>query len=287
MKGFFLLILVFIGPLGFSQKVELSASIDKNVIFIGEQLKLTLKAVIPRDVNLEWPKVDSISHFEVIARSKPDSQLNANTLILTEVITLTSWDSGRWQLPPFAITGSNKTKPITVDVTFSPFNPEQDYHDVKDILEAPKPLRSNWYWYVIGAILLLLLFVLLFPGKKVKKPTEEFVADETIYKQSLARIEKLKKDPPADAKVLYTELVDIFREYLFKRKGIQSHSKTTDDLSIQVSALGLAVNVFQPLVQTLRLSDMVKFARLLPAQSDIDSSIETIKQSIIEIENLK
>jgi hypothetical protein len=287
MKAFFIIILFSIPGFSFSQKVELTSSIDKNVIFIGEQLQLTLKAIIPKDLTVEWPRVDSILHFEVISKSTPDSQLNANTLILTEVITLTSWDSGRWQLPSFSIAGSKKTKTITVDVTFSPFDPEQDYHDVKDILEVPKPARSTWHWYLIGAILLLLLFILLFPSRKVKKQTTEFVADETVFKQSLSRIEKLKKDPPADAKILYTELIEIFREYLFKRKGIQSHSKTSDDLSIQMGALNLELGTFKPLAQTLQLSDLVKFAQLKTASGENDTSIETIKQSIIAIENIK
>ncbi len=287
MKAFFIIIFFSISQFSFAQKVELTSSIDKNVIFIGEQLQLTLKVVIPKDLTVEWPRVDSILHFEVISKSKPDSQLNANTLILTEVITLTSWDSGRWQLPSFSIAGSKKTKRITVDVTFSPFDPEQDYHDVKDILEVPGPGRSTWHWYLVGAILLLLLFILLFPSRKVKKQSTEFVADETIFKQSLLRIEKLKKDPPGDAKALYTELIDIFREYLFKRKGIQSHSKTSDDLSIQIAALNLEPATFQLVVQTLRLSDLAKFAQLKPGSGENDSSIETIKQSIIAIENLK
>ena len=88
-------------------------------------------------------------------------------------------------------------------------------------------------------------------------------------------------------KLLYTELVSIFRDYLAKRKNIQSHSKTTDDLSIQIAALQLPIEMYQPLVQTLRLSDLVKFAQFKPGKNEEQDSIETIKQSIIAIEGLK
>lgn len=287
MKAFLFSLSFFLNVWAGAQKVNLSASVDKASIFIGEQLQLTLKAAFPKEQTVEWLTVDSLLHFEVLSLAKPDSQLSGNDLIITQVVTLTSWDSGRWQIPSFSMAGSNKTAPLPINVTFSAFNPAQDYHDVKDILEVQKPEASKWHWYVIGAILLILLFVLLFPARKKKHPDAKPVTDETIFKKSLTSIEALQKNPPTDAKLLYTELISIFRDYLAKRKNIQSHSKTTDDLSIQIAALQLPIEMYQPLVQTLRLSDLVKFAQFKPGKNEELDSIETIKQSIITIEGLK
>ena len=199
-----------------AQKINLSASVDKTSIFIGEQLQLTVKATFPKDQTIEWLKVDSLPHFEVLSQSKPDSQLAGNDLIVTQVITLTSWDSGRWQIPSFSMAGSNKTAPLPINVTFSVFNPAQDYHDVKDILYVQKPEQQKWHWYVIGAILLILLFVLLFPGRKKKQPDATPVTDETIFKKSLARIEAFTKRS-ADRCKAFVHRVDLNFPGLFSQ----------------------------------------------------------------------
>ncbi len=184
-----------------AQKVVISAELNKDRIFIGEQIEWTFQGVINKAQNIPWTLPDSLPHFEVLDKSKIDSQVSGEDIILKQVLTLTSWDSGSWQLPPVSIAGSNKTKPIKVDVGYSPFDPSQDYHDVKDIMDVVKPFKENWYWYLVGAILLLLIFLLLFPKKK--KPTQVgFVPDAGIYKSSLARLEKLRKNIDTEPKAL-------------------------------------------------------------------------------------
>jgi hypothetical protein len=269
-----------------AQKVVISAELNKDRIFIGEQIEWTFQGVINKTQNIPWTLPDSLPHFEVLDKSKIDSQVSGEDIILKQVLTLTSWDSGSWQLPPVSIAGSNKTKPIKVDVGYSPFDPSQDYHDVKDIMDVVKPFKENWYWYLVGAILLLLIFLLLFPKKK--KPTQVgFVPDAGIYKSSLARLEKLRKNIDTEPKAFYTELTSIFRDYLQKRKGIQSYSKTTDDLGLQLGKLQMEKTTYQSLLQTLRLSDLVKFARYHPPVSEQEQALEVIKQNIIAIESNK
>jgi len=270
----------------FSQPSSFSVSTGKEKIVIGEPFDLTLKATISKKDNIQWLIIDTFPHFEILNTAKVDTQINNEVFILQQKITLTSWDSGKWPIPSFVFSKTKKSKPIAIDVSFSPFNREQDYHDIKDILEVPKPERDVWYWYVFGAILLLLLFLLLFPSKKKNKDEEVEKPDGNIYKTSLLRLDKLRAVNTSDPKVYYTELIDIFRDYLHKRKGIQSFSKTTDDLAIQISNLQ-QVNNPQLLFQTLRLSDLVKFARFQPSPSEQKESWEIIRQSIIEIENIK
>ena len=264
-----------------AQKLAISTTVDKESILIGEQFKLTIKADnLP--ASAEWLQLDTLPHFEILEKSKIDSTLNGENIGLSQTFTLTSWDSGAWQLLS-AAPGVVGKKPIIINVTHSPMDYAQDYHDVKDILEFEKPERTTWYWYLVGLILLVVLFLLFFPRGK-KKPKPDFVPDQTIYQQSLKKLEALRVKKGEDAKVFHSELVAIFREYLAKRKGIQSYSKTTDDLAVQLGALRLPNTVYQPMLQSLRLSDLAKFARANPAPSENERSIDIIKQSINVIE---
>lgn len=277
-----LFMFLFSWNISVAQDSTFTIKVDKEKIFIGEQIKLDIKATIPVDNSIEWLTIDSLDHFEVIDRSKVDTQRNASEFILKQTITLTSWDSGSWRLPSFEYNGET-TRPIRIEVTHSPMDYSRDYHDVKDILEIKKPVTSTWHWLLVLLALLLLLFLLLFPRRK-KKEKPDFVPDPGIYKTSLARLSKLEKSGITDPKVFYTELVDIFRAYLNKRKGILSHSKTTDDLGVQIRNLNMPNDLYNQLLQTLRLSDFVKYAKYQPSTSENKVSINIIRDAIHAIE---
>jgi len=267
-----------------SQRSSVSATVDKEKILIGEQLQLYLKAVLPKNKVVNWFALDTFSHFEILQQSKIDSQQTTEGLFLQQIITLTSWDSGRWAIPSFNM-ANLKTKPIVVNVSFSPMDPNQPYHDIKDILEVEKPLQSNWYWYLLGLAVLIALFLLFFPPRQEKSVEPVAVQPEDPFKVAMRRLDQL--NTRGEAKPLYTELTDTFRNYLEQRKGIQSLSKTTDDLSVQIRQLQLPQEEYTHVVQTLRLSDMVKFAKYLPQATENEKAIDVIKKNIIAIENLK
>ena len=265
------------------QAQDVRLTLDRTRILIGEQMNMDIEADF-KTGPVSWITLDSLPHFEILDRSKIDTIRKGDLLQLHQRFLLTSWDSGRWQLAPIAL-GATKTKPVTIDVAFSKMDPNQDYHDVKDILGMKQPEVSTWYWYLIFIGVLIILFLLFFPKEK-KKEEAGFVPDEGAYKAALRKLEQLKTADIKDNKQLYTELIQIFREYLEKRKNIRSFSKTTDDLSLQISELSLPRDQFSELVQMLRLSDLVKFAQFQPAREENRQSIQVAEENIMLIEKL-
>ena len=87
-------------------------------------------------------------------------------------------------------------------------------------------------------------------------------------------------------KAYYTELINIFRTYLQQSKGIHSFQKTTDDLSRQIAGLKMGDPLYRPLVQTLQLSDFVKYAKYTPTTAEKEESWDVIKKSIVAIEQI-
>ncbi|HEX2533168.1 MAG TPA: hypothetical protein VHK69_05505 [Chitinophagaceae bacterium] len=271
---------------GAAQAVKVSAAADRAAILIGEPLQLQLQATMPGGQPVEWFATDSFPHFEVLQRGAVDTVRDGTTLTLRQTLTLTSWDSGAWQLPSFYLPQSNRTPPIRVTVNYTDADPGQPYHDIKDIVDVPPAPRETWYWYVIGAILLLLLVLLLMPRRKKAVPKPAPVVTEDSYRVALKRLETLQQGGLAttDPKAYFTELTAIFREYLHRRKGIWSYSQTTDDLAVQVQHLSLERTRHTALVQALRLSDVVKFARYQPLPEESGEALTIIKQSIQTIE---
>lgn len=279
--GLFLLLLLF--PFFLSAQ-EVRFSFEKKNILLGEPLKMTIDAVIGAGQNSDLFSIDTLPHFEVLDQGKIDTSMQGGNLRLQQMVTITSWDSGSWQLPA-VIRNGRAEQPITIEVSYtSPWDPKQPYHDIKGITPVQAPDRSTWWWYVIGLAVLIALFLLFFPeGKKDKGVVQ---LDSKAYNKAVQALQKLQKErnAAADPKGYYTELINIFRTYLKNGKGIQSFSRTTDDLSIQLHALKMPQADYNQLVQTLRLSDLVKFAQYKPEGQINNDSFNTIKESINTIE---
>jgi hypothetical protein len=284
MKGF--IFLVFISFISFSVTAQkVTASADKQKILIGEQFRLRLQANFDKNEPLDFFDIDSIPRFEILDRSEIDTSNFNDGVALIQNLTMTSWDSGKIQIEPFVL-GRYQTKPLMIDVAYSPhpFDTTKPYHDIHDILEVKRPIESTWYWYLIGLLVLILLFLLFFPKGK-PRAKGEFISDEGAYKRALKKLDAQQKKTDTDGKTFYTELIQVFREYLHKRKNIYSFSKTTEDLSHQIEKLNMDKDQYQQLVQTLVLSDFVKYAKYQSSLEERRNAIESIKESIVAIEN--
>lgn len=269
-------------------KTVVKAVIDKSKILIGEPLRLTLEADIPEHEAIRFFQFDSIPHFEFLGRPKIDTSNTGRGTLLKQVLTLTSFDSGHWVIPAFLLTGDIRTDSIPIDVVFSPFDPAQPYHDVKDIIEVnPQEEKKEikWWYFVAAAVALLLLIILLF--RKKKKPVVAVVAEPADpYKDAILELQKLQAEKP-ETKQYYSRLVDIFRVYVSAKKGIHSLQATTDDLVRQLKGLGIRNDEFDKLSSTLRQSDFVKYAKYIPSAEDDKNNFENISRSIQQIEQLQ
>jgi len=287
-KVFFLFPFLFSAIVSYAQnKIIIKANVDKKNIVIGEQIHFNLEADFPPHDPMRFFSFDSIPHFEILERKKIDTIGNAEGIKLSQSFTITSFDSGHWVIPAFELTGDKPllTDTIPIDVGFSPFDPNKDYHDIKDVIDvkAEEEKKKDWYWYIAASAVLLAAIIYLLTGKK-KKPLvkTELIDPFTEAKQEL---EKLRKEN-APSKLFYIKLVDIFRVYISRRKGIASLQKTTDDLVVQLKSLNLPAEDFSQLAQTLRMSDFVKFAKYEPGENDKTDSFGTVKNFIEKIENL-
>jgi hypothetical protein len=270
------------------KKTIAKATVDRNKILIGEHIQITLEADIPEKEPILFFIIDSLPHFEVLDKQKIDTSNTSDGTLLKQVISITSFDSGHWVIPAFALGEKVVTDTIPVDVVFSPFDSAQAYHDIKDIIEVKPQEEKNksWLWFVIAGCVLAIALLLIYLLKR-KKPLIEVAAPVIDpFEEAIKQLEKLQKEKP-DPKQYYSRLVDIFRVYVYRKKDIQSLQKTTDDLVVQLKGIPVAKEQFEKLSQALRLSDFVKFAKYIPSNEDGMNTFETIKRTISEIEQLK
>lgn len=283
---FSLAFLLFSLSIAAQTRTTVSARANRSQILIGEPVILVLEAHIPESEPIRFFHIDTFPHFEILEKTKIDTADTREGSVLSQVIRITSFDSGHWVIPSFDLYNGPVTDTIPVDVGLSPFNPEQPYHDIKDIIDVQpeKKIKWPWWWFAAGGALFLALLILLLLRKKKPIPVTALPPDP--YKAAMAQLEQLRKDP-GPAKQYYSRLVDIFRIYVYARKGIHSLQKTTDDLVTQLRGLGLPKEQYDQLAQALRLSDFVKFARYTSIPEDDRHTFEAIKKTIDAIEQLK
>lgn len=276
----FLLFLFFaMSPLLAQQKLTIQTAVDKKKILIGEPLALTVETYFPPGAVIKKISADSIPHFEQLDSPLIDTIRKGEGLAVRHIYKLTSFDSGHWVIPSFSLSKSVKSDTIGVDVVFSEFDPKQEYHDIKDIIEVEAVKKQTpWWWYLAGG--LFVLGLIIFSLLRKKKPLDEIRPVPVIdpYEEAMEQLGKLSAKK-IEAKEFHSLLTDIFRLYIFRKKGILSLQKTTDDLVVQLKGLGIDKENFEKLSQSLRLSDFVKFAKY-------DSSAEDDSQCLLIIKNI-
>ncbi len=282
MRSPLLILALLVGLCGTAQRVSLAY--EKTQALLGEPMQVRIETTGAKGVPFG---LDTLPHFEVLQQGRIDSNIVGGQLQLAQTITITSWDSGKWELPTSLVDGV-PYKPIAITVSYTnPWNPQQPYHDIKGIVPIKNPGRSTWWWYVVGAVVLIALFLLFFP--KGQKTDGVVKLDASAYKKAMEALDKLQADNMAsvNTKQFHTELVNIFRTYLRGAKGIQSFSKTTDDLSVQLKSLAMPQERYTAMVQTLRLTDLVKFAQYRPDAPANTEALNTIRQSITTIQEAR
>ena len=263
---------------------EIRASVDKNRILIGEPLQLTIEARLSPGSVISFVNIDSIEHFELLNKPVIDTIHTNGETTIKGIYKISSFDSGHWVIPSFILFHSVKTDTIPVDVVFSEFDPNQDYHEIKDIIEVAPAKKKPWWWLVAGGTLLLAAAVVYLLRKKMPAllpPAREIMIDP--YEEAMKQLDLLQRDKP-EAKKYYSKLTDIFRLYVFRKKGILSLQKTTADLVLQLRDLDFSKEQSDKLSQALRLSDFVKFAKYVPGNEDDRLVFEVILNTIKIIE---
>ena len=263
---------------------------------IGEPVELKLEAKVPAGSAAKWFPVDSIAHFEFIDKGKIDTTITSDSRTYRQTLLITSFDSGRWALPAFPLAIDNKeylTDSLPVSVAYSNFDPKQDYHDIKEIIEIENTTTRYINWALLALAVLSLLAVIYFLRKKADKPREP-VIKKTISKlspleEAVQALEGLRQRGYAEqtgAKIFHTELNDILRLYLYRKTNIATMEKTSGELTLQLNKFDLPVANFTALAQALRMSDAVKFAKYQPAPDENDLAFETIKKSVQELDTI-
>lgn len=267
------------------QRVSIRASVDKNKVLLGEPFRLTIETSYPAGATPVLIGIDSLPHFERLGSPVIDTQRTAELTRIRSVYTYASFDSGHWVIPRFSLAEGIRSDTLPMDVVFSDFDSTQPYHDIKDVADVPpaEKSRSRLWYILIGAALLFGLLYLYFRLKK--KPVAAAPVSEPIrpYEEAIRQLDALRRSRP-ETKEFHTRLIDILRWYVYRKRGVLSLQKTSDDLLRQLTSLGLKELPVEGLSAALHTGDMVKFARYSAGPEEDAACFEAVKSFIVHLE---
>lgn len=279
-------LLLGIGATAQSVPAGISADIsaDKQAILIGEPIRLTLTVRADKNQLAFADVPDSFPHFEVLSKSKIDTVSSMGQFQLQQVVTVTSFDSGRWVIPSFDLPGTNiVTDSFTVDVGYMPMKSGDQLRDIKDII----PVHVNLPWLlIIGSALVLIVLVVLFvrairSRKKTPGKRADVRSSLPPYEEAVRALEALGI-PAASAgiKPFYTSLDDIIRRYLTRAFDWKASQYTTTDILMKLPDIMTGADERSELAEALRLGDAVKFARYFPESAWQEKSLGQVRKAI-------
>jgi hypothetical protein len=280
--------------LGTNAQVLVKAFIDRDKIVVGDSIVLTLDVRAPLGETITWFNLDTIPHFEFLDKGKVDTVEGVDGKKWVQQITLTSYDSGYWQIPNLAMKVAGKTyfsDSLGVQVNYANTDLSAEYKDIKEIEDVPNT-DTNYIPWVIGAVTLVALVILLllfWKKKKVKTTPALVVVQLTPFEEAMQAMATLKeKDLPnkGDVKAYYTSLNDILRLFVQRKLNIASREKTNEELIIALKKQQMQDEHFNELSGALRMADFVKFARFEPGAADNEKNFAIIESAIKTLNNI-
>lgn len=270
------------------QQVTVKASIDSTHILIGDQLKLLLEVEKPKDLNVQFPQVPDTfsSKVEVVNRSKIDTfKLDDKTRQrLTQTLFITSFDSGKHQIPPFyfrmkngQVLDSTATRELMFQVHTMKIDTTKGPVDIKTVYGAPVTLKEVMP-YILGVILIAALVFFIFYYIRWKKKNKPLFAKpekpaepaHIIALRELDRIKSQKLWQQEKIKQYYSEVSDTIRTYIQNRFDVPAMEQTSGETigAFRAQKELIDDNSINQLQHILSLADLVKFAKYTPLPDD-------------------
>ena len=275
--------ILLISKFAFSQ----TATLDTNIILIGQQTNLTITNKL--SCTEIWPTYYEflVEGIEIIKASKVDT---TDGLISQEFI-ITAWDSGSYYIPPITFSTACKTEGLLINAETIILQDGAKLKDIKKPIEEQIGWGDIWPW-ILGVLIISLIFYFLkkyvFAQKEIVKiiKPKAIVSSYTTALEQLIKLEKAKIWQAGNIKEYYSRLSEIIRRYTQKRFKFIALELTTDEILEEMKSILNDVQL-NNLRMLLQRSDLAKFAKSKPIDTENVESMVLAKELIYSTKESK
>jgi hypothetical protein len=277
---------------GAEAPVTVNAEVNKTTAGIGDKIEYTITVNAPKDYEVELPSFgENLADFSVKDFTSDRGGFFSTTY--TQKYTLDIYETGAFTIPAALIKYRENnstewkeliTKDLSVTVQ-SLLNESDQTSGIKDI-KGPYSMNNLMYLYIILAVIAVVAIIvaLIIYMKKKKETREVVIPPPPAHETALNALRELMgKDyiRKGNIQEYYFELSNIVRHYLEDRFSMQAPEMTTEEFLVLLRDTDkLNADQKDLLRKFLSHCDMVKFAKHLPEEREIESSYEHAKRLI-------
>ena len=290
-KNLILIVFVFSGFVSLkAQEAKSWAKLDTTTINIGDQTSLEIGLELPKGSLFSWPQFnDTITkNIEIISRSKIDSTINDNHLMLKQKFVITSFDSGNFELPQIqfhygidtSLVYSATSPAVFLKVNVPQVDTSQAFKPIILPYKEPITIGEILPWVLIGLLVIALIIGIIwfirsrksnkavFRAKAKPLPPADILA---LSKLDELRLSKLWQQ--GKIKSYHSAITDIMREYIKRRFDFDAIEMTTDEIMNELQSKSNNEQALHKLKSVFELADLVKFAKAQPTALENDLGI--------------
>jgi hypothetical protein len=261
---------------------------DSSSIMIGDQVVLELGITVPENFAVSFPffRDTLITQVEILNKEPLDTTEVDEGLLIRQLYTVTSFDSGYYQLPDFEFMFHHKEDTVlyrtTANTQFLMVNTpvvdtSQAFKAIKGPVKVPYTFAEILPWALLGvAVIALVVFLIWYIRKRrnqepvfVKKPKPK-LPPGVLAIQKLEELRLAKIWQQGKLKEYYTELTDITREYFEGRYLFDAMEMTSDEILETLASKNVNKEALQKMKAVLQMADLAKFAKAHPTPLEND-----------------
>lgn len=278
----FILLLLFISSPAGAEEISAEVSLDRSVITVGDPVLYRFIIRYNPSLKVTHPKLEQgLKEFEIRDYKTIPARQEGGMRVEETQYLLTLFKVGIYKIPSVEVhyldpeAKSLNTSPLKLEVR------EVITEDIKDIRDIKGPLDISWNWRPLARAVAILI-ALLVAGwaiyrlvRRWRMGRRNLLSDEpevilSPEEEALAALENLREAGWEDIKLFYSELSDILRRYVGRRYQFQAMEQTSEELEEHLKYKDIAEKPFEIVKNVLISSDLVKFARYIPAESSCE-----------------
>jgi len=280
--------------------VNFRVAVSRKEITIADNIELLLEVESEQGYTAQLPTFgEKLENFGIVDYRTMEPELEDDgSVVKTRTYLLEPFLSGKYIIPPMTVdfrsdqdTTMHHLSSDTLRVNVRSLMPGED--DMEDALNlsirdiaGPREMPGRVPWALIatgGVILLGIAGVVIYRRRKSRKRELPPPAAHEIALSRLKRL--LERDLTGQKRYaeFTIEVSNILRKYIEDRFDIHAPEMTTEEFLHQSGDSGLLSPGHKKIPESfLTHSDLVKFARLQPAEEDVQRTFDTCRDFINE-----
>lgn len=269
-----------------ASRSQIKASLDSLQLTMGQQTIARVDIVKSADATSELlvDKNAFPGQVEIIDWLEGDTTDIGNGLVeIKRGLLIQSFDSGVYTIPPFLlVSGPDTIRSNSLSLKVNPVDVTAltDIHPIADVAEfdskwydwLPDWITDYWVYILLGVLIVAGgVCAYLIMSKKVNVtilPQKKRLPPDQIAFNRLNALKEAQLWEKGQEKEYYTRLIDILRDYLQERFGINAMEMTSSQILKALRANKETQLSHSCMERVVEIADFVKFAKVRPLPDD-------------------